>query len=71
MLQEVAHGRASRANLQQAAHGKLPLGDGDHRDELFGEVEGAMKWTRQGAAEVAQHAATAKRSYWSVVATTR
>src|SRR5215469_3583023 len=36
-LQQVAHGRASGTDLQQAAPGKLPPGGGNHRDELLGE----------------------------------
>ena len=37
LQQQAAYGRASGADLQQAAHRKLPPRGSDHRDQLFGE----------------------------------
>src|SRR5215472_15423047 len=54
-LQQVAHGRASGANLQQAALGKLPPGGSNHRDELLGETVRYTQIQQQPPRTVRRH----------------
>src|SRR5262249_23691997 len=54
-LQQVAHGRASGTDLQQAALGKLPPGGSNHRDELLGETVRYTQIQQQPPRTVRRH----------------